>query len=188
VATRQLLLTAATECLVERGVARFTTTEVCKRAGVSQGALFKHFPTKADLWAATIDERFALLRSDWESAFAATSPADRTPATGIELLWAEMHDPRLAAAFELYTAARTDEELQAALEPIVRAHVALIEELSRQAVPAPTDPGTYAAMVDLVVFAMQGLVVQQMAVPEPERAERLRATLHSLAGLLGPGA
>ena len=48
-ATRALLLEAAIASLASVGWANTTTTEVCRRAGVSQGALFKHFPTKTEL-------------------------------------------------------------------------------------------------------------------------------------------
>ena len=47
VATRRRLLDAAVETLLSLGLARTSTTEVCRRAGVSQGALFKHFASKA---------------------------------------------------------------------------------------------------------------------------------------------
>ena len=43
VATRERLLDAAIEAFVAQGYAALTTTEVCRRARLSQGALFKHF-------------------------------------------------------------------------------------------------------------------------------------------------
>ena len=51
--TRGRLLAATQTALVERGYAGTTTTEVCRRAEVSQGALFKHFASKGELLAAT---------------------------------------------------------------------------------------------------------------------------------------
>ena len=48
-ATRGQLLEAALECLIERGYAGTTLAEVTARAGLSNGALWKHFPTKAQL-------------------------------------------------------------------------------------------------------------------------------------------
>ena len=61
------------------------------------------------------------------------------------------------------------------------------EEIVPGFVVSAWKPVAFTAMVDLVVYAMQGLVVQQMAVPEPERAARLRSTLDALAGLLEAG-
>jgi len=52
-ATRQALLDATVESLVEKGFAGTSTSVVCKRAGLSQGALFGHFASKNDLLVAT---------------------------------------------------------------------------------------------------------------------------------------
>ena len=56
--TRTRLLEATVECLVELGYARTTTLAVAQRAEVSQGALFKHFPTKAALLGAAVERLF----------------------------------------------------------------------------------------------------------------------------------
>lgn len=180
-ATRQALLEAALETLVEVGVAGFTTTEVVKRAGTSQGALFKHFATKSDLWTATIDHLFAALRADWAREVEAVRPEERSAHLAVDLLWRQMHDERLGAAFELYTAARTDTVLRASLEPVVRAHVASLHELSRLALPdALGDPDELAGLVDLVVLAIQGLVIDDMAAPDHRAGDCLLATIHAL--------
>ena len=180
-ATRAALLEAALETLVDVGVAGFTTTEVVRRAGTSQGALFKHFPTKADLWTATIEHLFAALRDDWEREVQAVRPEERSAHLAVDLLWRQMHDVRIGAAFELYTVARTDETLRASLEPVVRDHVVRIHELSLLALPAELgDAGDLGGLVDLVVLAIQGLVLDDMAAPDHRAGERLLATIHAL--------
>ncbi|HWE54017.1 MAG TPA: helix-turn-helix domain-containing protein [Acidimicrobiales bacterium] len=45
--TRDALLDAALDCLIERGYAETTTIETARQAGVSRGAQQHHFPTKA---------------------------------------------------------------------------------------------------------------------------------------------
>lgn len=187
-ATRAALLEAALETLVEVGVAGFTTTEVVRRAGTSQGALFKHFPTKADLWTATIEHLFAALRADWERDVQAVAPEERSAHLAVDLLWRQMHDVRIGAAFELYTVARTDTTLRASLEPVVRDHVARLHELSRLALPTDLgDADDLGGLVDLVVLAIQGLVIDDMAAPDHRAGERLLATIHALVdGAVGP--
>lgn len=189
-ATRAALLEAALETLVEVGVAGFTTTEVVRRAGTSQGALFKHFPTKADLWTATIEHLFAALRDDWEQEVQAVGPGERSAHLAVDLLWHQMHDVRLGAALELYTVARTDEGLRASLEPVVRDHVVRIHELSLLALPAELgDTEDLGGLVDLVVLAIQGLVLDDMAAPDQRAGERLLATIHALVdAMFGPPA
>ena len=49
----RLVLSAARELFLERGVAA-TTAEVAARAGVSEGSLFKRWPTKAELFHAAL--------------------------------------------------------------------------------------------------------------------------------------
>ena len=189
-ATRAALLEAALETLVEVGVAGFTTTEVVRRAGTSQGALFKHFPTKADLWTATIEHLFAALRADWERDVQAVAPEGPSAPPAGGLLSRQMHDAALGAAFELYTVARTDATLRASLEPVVRDHVARLHELSRLALPADLgDADELGGLVDLVVLAIQGLVIDDMAAPDHRAGERLLATIHALVdGVVGPPA
>lgn len=182
-ATRAALLVAALDQLLAGGLAGFTTTEVCRRAGLSQGALFKHFDTKAALLAAVTEYLFDEMRSDYEAAFTALTPARRTPRVGVELLWDQMLDDRLAAAFELYTAARTDADLRAALEPVVAAHAERIHALAASLIPA-ADPLQRRSAVDLALLSMQGLVLNQMALPDPGQQARLRELLDTLTIVL----
>src|SRR3954449_12191328 len=100
-ATRAKLLDAAMATLVDAGYAGLTTTEVGKRAGLSQGALFRHFPTKPDLLAATIEHLFAGLVVGYEAQFATVADAEDRLAAGLDLLADVFADPRLLAAYDL---------------------------------------------------------------------------------------
>lgn len=183
--TRAALLGAALECLRDGGLARFTTTDVVARAGLSQGALFRHFPSKARLLAATSEHLFDVLSADYEQRFRRLPAASRTAARAVQLLWDSMRDPRLAAAFELYTAARTDRELQAALEPVVRAHVARLRRVARELLPGAAAQGDeeFDAFLDLAVLALQGLALEELALPDPTARRRVLAALGALAQL-----
>lgn len=185
-ATRAELLTAALDCLVDSGVSGFTTTEVCRRAGLSQGALFKHFASKSALLAATTEHLFDQLRADFQAAFTAMPVKRRSARSGLDLLWAQMFDPRLGAAFELYTIARTDSELRDALGPVVREHLAGIHLLAATLLGGE-DQHKLRDLIELVTLAIQGLVIDQMALPDPAQRRRLRRFLDQLTPLLFPG-
>ncbi|QXC63159.1 TetR/AcrR family transcriptional regulator [Aquihabitans sp. G128] len=180
--TRARLLEAAADVLVEAGATGFTTTAVAERAGVSQGAVFKHFATKADLLAATVASIFAGLVARYEGQFvasdAAAAPADRLGA-GLDLLWEIFQDERLLAAYDLFTAARTDADLQADLQPVVRAHVANLHALAELlfADLLVDDVDRLHDAVDLAAATMQGLVVNRVAVAAPETEARVLAML-----------
>jgi AcrR family transcriptional regulator len=53
---RSRLVAAAVQVMREQGVARATTREIARAAGVSEGSIFNHFPTKADLLRAVFTE------------------------------------------------------------------------------------------------------------------------------------
>lgn len=53
---RRLLLDAAARIATETGVADVTVDAVCRAAGVTKGAFFHHFPTKAALIAALFED------------------------------------------------------------------------------------------------------------------------------------
>ena len=53
---RQLILSAAKRCFAHHGFAGTTTKSVAAAASISEGLLFKHFPTKSALYAEILAE------------------------------------------------------------------------------------------------------------------------------------
>src|SRR6266404_4110477 len=53
---RQLILGAARRCFARNGFAGTTTKSVAAAAAISEGLLFKHFPSKAALYAEILAE------------------------------------------------------------------------------------------------------------------------------------
>src|SRR4029453_13592842 len=113
IATRNALLDAAIECLVELGYAGTTTIETARRAGVSRGAQLHHFPTKAQLLATAVEHLFDRRRSAFLAAFAAIHPKAARLDAAMDLLWSMFEGPAFVAWTELWVAARTDPELAA---------------------------------------------------------------------------
>lgn len=109
---------ATVESLVELGHAGTTTQEVQRRAGVSRGALTHHFATKADLVLAAMDQLYEEFSRSVREAAAQLPPEPAARVRdGIALVWERFDGPLFVAAMELWTAARTDPELRAALLP-----------------------------------------------------------------------
>ncbi|MFD0488392.1 TetR family transcriptional regulator [Saccharopolyspora erythraea NRRL 2338] len=119
--SRALILDAAVECLVEHGCAGASTVVVQARAGVSRGRLLHHFPSREELLVAAAQHLAAnrLVRTEER----VTSLLDGVPEGPermdrcIELLWETFQEPPFWAAMELWTAARTNPALAAALRP-----------------------------------------------------------------------
>jgi AcrR family transcriptional regulator len=161
--TRGALLDAAAATLVEAGATGFTTAAVAARADLSNGALFRYFPTRLDLVAATVEHVLAELRGHYVERFATSTQTDVRRL--LELLWECMSDPRLAAVYELYTQCRTDDSLLTAVQPIVMEHVDRIGELAAT-VLGQLDrqlSGDAQAFVMLAILSMQGLIINNLA-------------------------
>ncbi|MHA6796115.1 TetR/AcrR family transcriptional regulator [Pseudonocardia bannensis] len=109
---------ATVASLVEHGWAGTTTTAVAQRAGVSRGAQLHHYPTRAELVIAAVQyigaARIAEIRE--QATDLPTGPA-RTAAV-LDMLARVCTGPLFHAALELWTAARTDPDVRAAVVPL----------------------------------------------------------------------
>jgi len=59
----------------EIGPDRLSTTDVARAVGLSQPAIFRHFPTKNALWLAVAEDIAACLQGDWAEAEARANGA-----------------------------------------------------------------------------------------------------------------
>lgn len=116
-ATIARLLTATVTCLDVRGYSATTTAAICTEAGVSQGALFRHFPTRMALLVAAA-EHVA------EKNVASFRELVDVPVSDVEELTRVLHHLRAVVLSranqtwrELLVAARSDPALHAALRP-----------------------------------------------------------------------
>ena len=129
--SRARILEAAVACLVESGYAGATTLRIQARAGVSRGRLLHHFPSRDQLLVAAshhlATERLRRTAERIESLEG--RPGDERLDRAVELLWETFSEPHFWAAVELWTAARTNEELRTALLPEEREMGAAVRAL-----------------------------------------------------------
>jgi AcrR family transcriptional regulator len=110
-ASRSRLLDAALDCLAERGYAGTTFPEVLRRAGLSNGALWRHFRSKAELMvAASLHSEEQLINHPVPAGLDHLSPQQRLDSAVAEL-WTWIHQPAFQAMLELLRASRSDPEL-----------------------------------------------------------------------------
>jgi AcrR family transcriptional regulator len=158
-ATRQALLDATLECLVEDGSAYTTTARVAERAGLSRGAHLHHFQTRDTLLAAAADH---LTRRRGEHLLAAADALPTGPdrvAQGLDLIFNSYNNPLYQATLDLWTHGRTDAELRAHLIPIERQLDRQTIELSRRLFPDAAERPDFERLVELALAAIRGLVV-----------------------------
>ena len=174
--TRRALLEATSACLIAEGYAGTTTTAVCRRAGVSQGALFKHFSAKGLLLGAAAEQLFDQLTERFLERFGAIERSTSDPGERIDravrLLWEMFQSDEFAASLELELAARTDPALRRVLGAVLTRHA---ERVRVQAATLfPTARGEhYDRTIDLVLEVMVGMAVSRIADAEPEHYRRL---------------
>ena len=187
VATRARLIDAAGAVLIEGGLRGTTTAAVAARAGVSQGALFKHFPTKVDLLAASAERVLLSLVEAFRAAVPARPPAelDARVKLGVAALWSVFRLPGMHGLFEVYLAARNEPALAAALEPLLVAHRENILGEARALMPELAGSDALVTGVDAVVYAMQGVALGVFTNDARREREHLaffeRLAVHELA-------
>jgi AcrR family transcriptional regulator len=119
-ATRAQLIDAAIASLVERGWAATTAVEVCRRAGVTRGALVHHFETLPVLLSAVLDELYDRC---------AVSTAERPVKTLeglVDRTWQLVSEPTFKAVIEAWLAAANDPGLGTDLAPVITAFGKLV--------------------------------------------------------------
>lgn len=163
------LLDATVTCLATRGYAATSTAAVCAEAGVSQGALFRHFPTRQALLVATAEHVAtcnvaafgALVNEDVESVEEIVSV--------LVHLRAIVLSPANQTWRELLVAARSDAELREALHP---ARLSLQQQMIDAATALwgehlPSED--LAAVLSIVVNMLDGLAFSALD-PDPTAA------------------
>ncbi|MBY9074069.1 TetR/AcrR family transcriptional regulator [Nocardioides sp. WL0053] len=115
---RQRLLEATVELLVERGWSGTSTTLVSKRAGVSRGAQLHHFPTKDALVLAAVEHLSEVRGQELAEAATRLPTGPRRTRAVLEMLAEHFTSQVFTAALELWVAARTDPNLNAAVGPL----------------------------------------------------------------------
>jgi AcrR family transcriptional regulator len=161
--TQARLLDATIECLVERGWAGTSTTEVVRRAGVSRGAQVHHFPTKEDLVLAAIEHLLERRTREFEETFANLPPDQRSPANAMRLLHNHWFGDTFAAWLELLTATRSDPAMHARfVEFEQRSFEHRLESFKRMFPDAAADDGFARVALRLSFALLDGMAIDQL--------------------------
>jgi len=166
--TRARVLDAAFDCLLERGHGATTIAEVQERAGVARGTLLHHFPTRAALMVAVVEDvaarRLGVLR--------AGSVPDQDAASGaswegaVAVVRSDLEHPAFLVVLELWVAARTDSALREALVPVESAVFQAVHRAVSDLAGStdPRVPSLVQFTIDLLTgAAMTGLLVSDRA-------------------------
>ena len=167
------LLNATIHCLAELGYARTSTHQICRRAGVSQGAMFNHFSSRLEVVVATTE--LICERHIGRMTRPLDGIGEDQVSVMIQIIRQASRTHEHAAWHEVMVAARTDD----ALRPLVRGILARFE----RAVLAMTQnvlslDAAGAARIGVVVLSLMHMFDSEAVTvkvhPNPE-IEALRA-------------
>ena len=165
---------ATIHCLAEWGYARSSVAKICERAGVTQGALFRHFPTRQALVASTTAKEIGRRHVVAIESFGKRGPCRcRSPRILAPLLRRAARSTAHAAWHGVMVAARTDEELRGVCrQPLQDFESALLHTVNAVAGPSAS-PRTGAIVLSILHAFDSEAVTIQILNPELER-ERLK--------------
>ena len=176
-ATIARLLEATMTAIVELGYSRATVREICARAGVSQGGLFRHFPTRKDLLVATLAE---IHNRQIEAMAEVAWKAD--PHAAIARMRDVINSPDTTVWLELCLAARTDPALRDGLRPLLAQHHETLRRVAEQHPGfAALSPESQAIWLDIAERVFQAEALWHQMTPPPDLGE---AKLEALIALL----
>jgi len=115
--TRDRIVIAALECIVEFGYESTTMAKIAKTAKVSQGSMQYHFPAKLDAIKAAINYLLAKRLADHQRDLEEIPVGVDSMAHAIEVYWYHLNEGHYVAYQDLVIAARTHPELATVLEP-----------------------------------------------------------------------
>ncbi len=178
------LLDASIATIAEVGYARASAKVIAARAGVSDGALFRHFGTMGDFMAATAQE---VLRRQLElfGKQIAEIPSD-VPA--LEAVLTVLRDVTAnstnAVVYELLVAARTDDKLRTVLREVLAEYSDKICDAARAFPTADAFPQElFPNVVALLTNTFDGAAIVRAVLPQPEiEANRIPLLLTLLQG------
>ena len=178
------LLDASIATIVEVGYARASAKTIARRAGVSDGALFRHFETMGDFMAATAQE---VLRRQLEliSKQVAEIPAGGSALESVLTLLRDLTaNSNNAVVYELLIAARTDDKLRSTLSEVLDEYGAKIYETARGFPGADAFPEEmFPNVVALLTNTFDGAAIVRAVLPQPDiEANRIPLLLKLLTG------
>jgi AcrR family transcriptional regulator len=159
--TRRRLLDSAILCLIDRGYANTTTSEIAERAGLSRGAQLYHFPRKEELLTNAVEHLFQLMFSEMKEKVGRLGNENDRRAAAIDLLWEISNGPLATAWIELVVASRTDSYLRGAVTGVNDRMAELIDQSFKELFPRPEGVGSdYELIPHMVIMILEAMALE----------------------------
>ena len=178
--TRRRLLDAAIACLIDRGYANTTTSEIAERAGLSRGAQLYHFPKKEELLTSAVEHLFELMFGEMKEKVGRLTDENDRRAMAIDLLW-EIAGGRLATAWlELVVASRTDAYLRESVRAVNDRTSEFIDKSFKELFPRPAAAGADYELIPEIVFLILEAMTLKGQTMNPKLTARILDALKTV--------
>ena len=169
------LLDASVATIAEIGYARASAAVITKRAGVSVGALFRHFETMGDFMAATAYEVMRRQLDEFSKKVAEIPPDEMVLEAALTILRDLTANSTNTVMYELMVAARTDEKLKDTLQIVLEQYSSRIYDAARALPGADSIPeDVFPALVAMMANTFDGAALVRAVLPQPEiEAQRI---------------
>ncbi|MDD3353830.1 TetR/AcrR family transcriptional regulator [Zoogloea sp.] len=190
-ATRNQILEATLQCLVDLGYTQTTTEKIAQKAGVSRGAMTHHFKSRADVFEAAAEYITDLRAAEYEDACRRIKLPEGNLATYESMLDTLVvlqkyyyGRPSFIALQELQRGARTDKDLAKVMLPLEKALDERKNASMLKRFPFWADyPQTGEVLRDLFFHSLKGVAVNPTPYMQGDRLQRLHQLLASIAML-----
>ncbi|TQV73439.1 TetR/AcrR family transcriptional regulator [Exilibacterium tricleocarpae] len=180
--TRRKVIEAVIDSLYEVGYYSSSTQEICDRALLSKGGLYRQFTNRTTLMVATADYAYAKLVEKFKRRFTRRPVAADRIADGLELIRSNYKTREYHAVLELIVASRTDSVLRAGLKPIIKNNMKTILTLAKDLFPvAARDNPQFDAVIYMLVHEFQGEAIDNILYSSPKRARQRTDFLAAIA-------
>ncbi|MHB1582775.1 MAG: TetR/AcrR family transcriptional regulator [Acidimicrobiales bacterium] len=191
-ATRQRMIDAAVECILEKGFYRASTNEIARTAGVSWGVIQHHFRTREGLMLAVLRDGAEKFFEHMESARVEGSTVEARIEHLTAILTAHYGDPTFLAYLQvelnLDHDPATSAEVRTTMRQVAERSHGHVRRLLREALG---EAASVPELATTVFLALRGFAISQqlqgaMAYDMAPRAVRLVRQRALLAHLLAP--
>jgi AcrR family transcriptional regulator len=142
--TRARVLESAVACIDELGIARASSNEIARRAGMTWGAIQHHFGSREDLLLSVIESNFSELESNVRNAAVVGGTTLERVQALADLLWEYCSDIRFRVSIEILLDLRRDpagsDLVAQRLSDANESMGAMWDEICVQALDLPSDP------------------------------------------------
>lgn len=164
--TSTRLMNATIDLLHDRGLARTTTPEIARQAGVSRGALTHHFTTREAIISASVADMLGKATRDLhrfaEDFIARGGSSDEI----VDYIWQMMDDRLFYVTMEYQPEARHNPDFRADLIPTVREfHAGLDAIWTALAARTGVDPDHTRIVMNATMCLVRGMISQTVLRP-----------------------